>query len=212
VVQLPPCPGGYANLATTVVEPHWVSLIVGGRAFFSLTFHSVRVVHLSLALSSMAVAVLLLGSLTPMALGRSTTAMDGLARRSATPLDVNFTATADGSCTGGPVTVPFHSVVSGGTPPYNYTWNFGDGSAPSYGSTANHTYQDSFGGPFNATLTVKDAAGLTGSHTRPVQFLYPPCATQAQQPSPVIWLVLLPFVAIAIVLIVIVRRRGSRRP
>jgi hypothetical protein len=163
-----------------------------------------------LMLSRAVLGVLLLCSLPQLAFGHSATALDGWVSRPAVALEVNFTATADGSCSGGPVTVPFHSVVSGGTPPYNYTWNFGDGSPLSYGSSTNHTYQNSFDGPFNATLTVRDAAGLTGSHTQPVEFLYPPCASQARQPPLVTWLVLLPPVAFAIVLVVMVRRRVRR--
>ncbi|OLC00951.1 MAG: hypothetical protein AUI15_06475 [Actinobacteria bacterium 13_2_20CM_2_66_6] len=56
---------------------------------------------------------------------------------------------------GAPLSVTFTGSASGGLPPYQFTWQFGDGSSGS-GATATHAYA---GGSFNATLTVRDAAG-----------------------------------------------------
>lgn len=67
-------------------------------------------------------------------------------------------------CSGTPV--QFTSVVSGGTAPYTYAWTFGGGG----NSTAQdpiHTFS-SFGcgtATFSNTLTVTDAAGITGTAT-----------------------------------------------
>jgi PKD domain-containing protein len=168
--------------------------------------------HPLLTLGRIAVALVLLCSPPYMAVGYSGVAAHVWTSLPAAPLVVNFTYAADGACNGGAATVPFHSVVSGGTPPYNYSWNFGDGSPLGYGTAANHTYASSSGGPFNVTLTVKDAAGRTGSDTQSVRFLFPPCATPSQQPPLETWLVFLPFVVITIVLLVVGPRRGRSRP
>lgn len=63
-----------------------------------------------------------------------------------------------------PFPVAFASEISGGTPPYTATWNFGDSSPgvsgpPATAGNTSHTY-DSVGA-FNATLTVEDSADAT---------------------------------------------------
>ncbi len=55
-----------------------------------------------------------------------------------------------------PLSVVFTSVVSGGTPPYLYSWLFGDGSS-STGASAAHTYTQV--GSFDSSLQVQDANG-----------------------------------------------------
>ncbi len=52
--------------------------------------------------------------------------------------------------------VGFTPTVWCGTPPYIYTWNFGDGASSTNSSTS-HTYSTS--GRYNVTLTVADASG-----------------------------------------------------
>jgi PKD repeat protein len=56
--------------------------------------------------------------------------------------------------TGQPIT--FTSVITGGTPPYGFSWNFGDGSTVSASPNPIHTYTTP--GNYNITLTVSDAA------------------------------------------------------
>ena len=51
-------------------------------------------------------------------------------------------------------TVTFTASASGGTSPYSFTWNFGDGTSGA-GSVVNHAY--STVGTFTVTSTVKDA-------------------------------------------------------
>ncbi|MBC7106325.1 MAG: PKD domain-containing protein, partial [Firmicutes bacterium] len=66
-----------------------------------------------------------------------------------------------------PLPVLFTGTVSGGSPPYTYYWNFGDGAVndtvpPTSLTTmqAAHTYAQP--GPFTCALTVADSAGRKG--------------------------------------------------
>ena len=58
-----------------------------------------------------------------------------------------------------PLTVDFTGSATGGTAPYVYAWDFGDGSAKGSGSTTRHVYRGR--GTFTATLVVTDGAGVT---------------------------------------------------
>ncbi len=58
--------------------------------------------------------------------------------------------------------VTFTASFSGGTPPYSFTWNFGDGSTGT-GNPATHTY--SVKGSATVTLTVKDSANAVTTLT-----------------------------------------------
>lgn len=76
-------------------------------------------------------------------------------------------------CSGTPV--QFTSNVSGGTAPYTYAWTFGGGGS----SNAQDPIQafTSLGcgtATFQNTLTVTDAAGLTGTATLPITILQAP--------------------------------------
>ncbi len=69
-----------------------------------------------------------------------------------------LTASASAIPTSGqvPLTVNFTGTASGGTPPYSYSWNFGDGSATSTAQNPSHTYNTA--GTYTATLTAKDSS------------------------------------------------------
>jgi uncharacterized delta-60 repeat protein len=54
-----------------------------------------------------------------------------------------------------PLTVDFTGSATGGTPPYSYSWDFGD-SGSSAVQNPSHTYSSA--GTFNAVLTVTDSA------------------------------------------------------
>ncbi len=70
-----------------------------------------------------------------------------------TPLSAAATGTpATGNA---PLNVSFAGSAQGGTAPYTYSWNFGDGST-STAQNPSHTY--SAAGTFNATLTVTDSS------------------------------------------------------
>lgn len=75
-----------------------------------------------------------------------------------TPLDV--TASASPISGKVPLTVNFNASVSGGTPNYTYSWNFGDGQTGT-GQTPAHTYTSA--GNYTAKLTVTDSVNTTGS-------------------------------------------------
>ncbi|MEU5432475.1 PKD domain-containing protein [Streptomyces sp. NPDC020719] len=82
----------------------------------------------------------------------------------ATPLS----ASAGASPTTGnaPLAVDFTGSASGGTAPYSYSWDFGDGSAASTAQNPSHTY--STAGSYTATLTVTDSASPAHTATSTV--------------------------------------------
>ncbi|MCI4358409.1 MAG: PKD domain-containing protein [Thermoplasmata archaeon] len=69
-------------------------------------------------------------------------------------------ATATSNLTSGraPLAVTFTGTPSAGTPPYNTSWDFGDGTAIGYGVSAGHTY--ALGGAYEAQFRVTDAKGM----------------------------------------------------
>ena len=66
---------------------------------------------------------------------------------------------------GKPVT--FTATANGGTPPYGFSWRFGDGSGPSTTNPATHIYAAA--GPFTVTLTITDSFGTPQTQTVPHQ-------------------------------------------
>ncbi len=83
-----------------------------------------------------------------------------------TPLEVN----ADGQDLGGYEGAPndmirFYSYALGGTPPYTYTWNFGDGTNPVDGQNPTHVYNND--NIYTVTLTATDNNGAVTTDTVP---------------------------------------------
>ena len=85
-------------------------------------------------------------------------------------------ATASGNPTSGqvPLTTNFSATASGGTPPYKYSWNFGDGSAASTVQNPGHTYNAA--GTYTATLTVTDSSSPAKTATATVSVTASPIA------------------------------------
>src|SRR3989442_16015513 len=61
--------------------------------------------------------------------------------------------------------ITFTATANGGTPPYFYNWNFGDGNKGT-GSSIVHAYQAA--GNFITTLTVTDTVGATATFSQTV--------------------------------------------
>ncbi len=78
---------------------------------------------------------------------------------------VSPVATAAANTTSGsaPLAVELTGNGTSGTPPYNYSWSFGDGPGVAYGNVARHVY--ALGGIYYATLTVTDSKGNPGRTT-----------------------------------------------
>lgn len=110
---------------------------------------------------------------------------------------LNVTATLSESwpngCGNFPASVQFESTISGGTPPYSYSWSFGDGGPTSSEPDPSHSYARS--GPWNVTLHVTDFAGAQAywNLTFPVA-LIPPCSSESSFELD------LPYIALGIVL------------
>ena len=82
---------------------------------------------------------------------------------SAPPLFVSFSAST--SLGDAPLDVTFLSSITGGTPPYSYSWSFGDGN----GSNApNPTHVYTGAGNFLANLDVTDSLGTRNSASKTI--------------------------------------------
>jgi hypothetical protein len=57
------------------------------------------------------------------------------------------------------LSVPFNATATGGTPPYSFSWSFGDGSPNVTGQQPTHVYTNPTGGWFKVTVTVNDSVG-----------------------------------------------------
>lgn len=85
-------------------------------------------------------------------------------------LVVGFTSGSP-ACLGG--AVRFTNTTTGGKTPYQYQWQFGDGTT-SADPSPSHTYAAS--GDYPVSLTVRDAAGVTSTALQDVVVLEPPLA------------------------------------
>jgi len=122
-------------------------------------------------------------------------------------------------CTGGTYNLSAHftASASGGTPPYAFRWQFGDGTDAATGPNPVHAFVTP--GPWNVTAEVTDATG--GSATFPFGVSGPAisCPSEAAHPPPgasLLDLVILGAGVAAVatvgctVLLVLLRRRDRR--
>ncbi|MFL6495958.1 MAG: PKD domain-containing protein, partial [Nitrososphaera sp.] len=82
-----------------------------------------------------------------------------------------------------PATFEFGTNVTGGTEPYTYSWNFGDGSVEvnDDDDTVEHTFD--IAGTYNVDLTVMDSTGRTVSDSILITIEEPPPLTATPSPS-----------------------------
>ena len=90
-----------------------------------------------------------------------------------TPLVVDFSSNAP-QCLGTPMA--FTNTTTGGTAPYTYSWDFGDGGMSTQASPS-RTY--GMPGTYTVTLTVRDRSSSSSSHFRSVTVSAIPAATAA---------------------------------
>ncbi len=84
----------------------------------------------------------------------------------AAPLVANFNSTSPQCyCT----SIGFNDTTTGGELPYNYSWDFGDGSGNS--TEQNPSYHYGASGSYNVTLSVTDTAARYDTHTEQVQVI-----------------------------------------
>jgi PKD repeat protein len=81
-----------------------------------------------------------------------------------------------------PATFVFHARVTGGTEPYTYSWDFGDGSRESNEQTVLHTFAEA--GTYNVGIIVTDSTGRTVSDSILITVEQPP-ATEEPVSSPI---------------------------
>jgi len=91
-------------------------------------------------------------------------------------------ATASAVPTSGqiPLNVAFTGTATGGTPPYSYSWDFGDGSAKSTAQNPSHAY--TVAGTYTAKLTVTDSASPANTASSSVTITASP--VQGTPPGP----------------------------
>ncbi len=77
-------------------------------------------------------------------------------------------------------TVQFHGSASGGTEPYTWSWNFGDGGTS---TEKNPTHVYSNAGIYTVTLTVQDANGKVASSTTKAIINTPPSKPSISGPT-----------------------------
>jgi len=80
-----------------------------------------------------------------------------------------------------PLAVHFTGAATGGTSPYGFLWDFGDGSPTSTLQNPDHTYTSA--GIFIASLQVTDAHGCTDSKTVQITVWSKPTATASGVPT-----------------------------
>src|SRR3989449_3207405 len=106
---------------------------------------------------------------SPLAQGDTTTANgrymfnDIFSSGTPPPLTASFTLLPSNPTSG--TAVAFTAVASGGTAPYSYSWNFGDGTSAT-GASPTHTYSKV--GPYTVTVMATDSNGATSSSTQQV--------------------------------------------
>lgn len=104
--------------------------------------------------------------------------------------------------------------ASGGSPPYTFTWTFGDGTNSSTGQNVTHAYLTGDG--WNATLIVHDSNGAQASDSVAVYPAASSCPAEYGPNGPLFGIAELTLfgaliAAIVVGVVVVVERRARRR-
>jgi hypothetical protein len=94
------------------------------------------------------------------------------------PLSASFSVDSTNGDTA-PATYLFEANAEGGTEPYTFSWDFGDGSQQGDEQSIDHTFENP--GTYDVTLTVTDSAGESTSPSRLV--LVRPATTTEPPPT-----------------------------
>ncbi len=108
-----------------------------------------------------------------------------------------------------PFTISFSASASGGTGPYAYHWDFGDGTTSTL-QNPSHTYQ--VAGSYTVILTVTDSGGQTTTKIITVTANSSPLFRTGTGIAPWEIYVVVAVVAVAVAAAFVVRRRRTQRP
>ncbi len=129
------------------------------------------------------------------------------------PITVTARALAHYVCNAGAGTATFNlsGGAQGGTPPYVFYWDPGDGTPRVTGQLVSHTYP--LGGNYNATLTVYDSTGANASGVARLTTSLPGCSATTTVPffGPPQYLVL-GISAVVVVVLALLYWDWRRRP
>jgi PKD repeat protein len=92
----------------------------------------------------------------------------------ASPSPLVASAAANPTSGQAPLAANFTGSATGGTPPYSYSWNFGDGQSSS-SQNPSHTYNSA--GTYIAILTATDSEGLKDDHSLTITVTTPGTST-----------------------------------
>ena len=117
-----------------------------------------------------------------------------------------------GTCEPLTVTVTFHSTVVGGTPPYSYSWDFGE-NGTSHDPNPRHTYMVMFV-EYHVFLRVADANKAVATNSTDFKAVPPPCGPTIGRipPTSVLFLGSLGITVIATTVLFWLLRRPRRLP
>lgn len=87
------------------------------------------------------------------------------------PASPSLTVTTSSSSGQAPLSVTFSAPVTGGSPPFTFSWTFGDGGTSTLQNPV-HVYQSP--GSYTATVTATDSRGRTASATVTITVTGPP--------------------------------------
>ena len=127
-----------------------------------------------------------------------------------TPLALTLTIAASPTSAKINQTVNFTSIPSGGTPPYTYTWTFGDGGMA---TTRNASHEYATAGKFTAELVVIDHAGVSVSRTVNVTVSSSsPTPSSSANDSWIYIIAIVVVIVAALLFVVLYRRRKQQNP